>query len=143
MEILKINTERRRLGSFGEGRAAALLRKKGYKILERSYVALGHEIDIIAQSKTATVFVEVKTRMLGSEHPNEPRPASAVTPKKQRGIISAAKAYLAIHRPKGHVRFDIIEVYATRGRWFYHAKEIKHIENAFDKDSAYKPNFNK
>ena len=141
MEILKVDTERRRLGNFGERRATKLLKKKGYKILERNYVMLEHEIDIIAECKSAVVFVEVKTRRVGSEHPNEPRPASAVTPKKQRGIISAAKGYLATHKPDKHVRFDIIEVYVSGSGLFHRRVELKHIENAFDKNTAYKPKF--
>lgn len=141
MEILKIDTERRRLGDYGERQAAKLLRKKGYRILERGYVMLEHEIDIIAESKSVIVFVEVKTRKVESADPREPRPASAVTPKKQRGIISAAKGYLATHRPQKHVRFDIIEVYVSGTGFFGRRAELKHIENAFDKNTAFKPKF--
>ncbi len=143
MKILEIKTELRELGSFGEEAAASFLRKSGYKILERGFVAFGHEIDIIAQDKTVTAFVEVKTRTVGYSDPREPRPASAVTQKKQRGIISAAKAYAAMARDGKRMRFDIIEVYAEkdeRGRWS--AKEIKHLKGAFDRNTAtppYKP----
>ena len=59
---LKNTTE---IGRYGEDMAAKLLRKKGYKILERNFRAGHNEIDIIAQNKDYTVFVEVKTR---SEH---------------------------------------------------------------------------
>ena len=141
MEILKIDTERRRLGDYGEREAVKLLKKKGYKILERGYVMLEHEIDIIAECESAIVFVEVKTRRTDRLSPNEPRPASAVTPKKQRGIISAAKGYLATHRPAKHVRFDIIEVYVSENGLFHRRAQLKHIENAFNKNTAYKPKF--
>ena len=141
MQILKINTERRRLGDLGEREAVKLLKKKGYKILEKNYVMLEHEIDIIAECDSAVVFVEVKTRDTESITAREPRPASAVTPKKQRGIISAAKGYLATHKPNKHVRFDIIEVYVTKNDGGKHILELKHLENAFNKNTAYKPKF--
>ncbi len=141
MEILKVNTERRRLGDLGEREATRLLKKKGYKILEKNYVMLEHEIDIIAECESAVVFVEVKTRDTESISPKEPRPASAVTPKKQRGIISAAKGYLATHRPQKHVRFDIIEVYISKDERGKRTARLKHLENAFNKNTAYKPKF--
>ena len=52
----------RLLGAFGEREAARLLRKKGYKILERNFEASQGEIDIIAKDNKELVFVEVKTR---------------------------------------------------------------------------------
>ena len=97
MEILKVNTERRKLGDFGEKAAAKALKKDGYRILERNYAPEDAEIDIIAEKDGVTAFVEVKTRHKSDADASriEPRPASAVTPKKQRAIIGAAKVYLA------------------------------------------------
>lgn len=137
MRILDVKTEDRRLGDFGEGEAVRLLKRSGYRVLERNYVAFDHEIDIIAESVDAIAFIEVKTRTAGYTNPREPRPASAVTPKKQRAIISAAKVYIAFHPPKKHIRFDIIEVYADpdgKGGWTLH--EIKHLKSAFNGDTA-------
>ena len=136
MKILKINTERRRLGDLGEREAARLLKKKGYKILEKNYVMLDHEIDIIAECESAVVFVEVKTRDTDATSHKEPRPASAVTPEKQRGIIGAAKIYLAYHPPKKHVRFDIIEVYVLGETDKWRVEKITHMKGAFDRDTA-------
>ena len=141
MEILKIDTEQRKLGDLGEREAAKHLKKKGYKILEKNYVMLEHEIDIIAECESAVVFVEVKTRTTASISEKEPRPASAVTPKKQRSIISAAKGYLATHHPDKHVRFDIIEVYVDKDERGRRTLKLKHLENAFNKNTAYKPKF--
>lgn len=138
MRILDVKTEDRRLGDFGEGEAVRLLKRSGYRVLERNYVAFDHEIDIIAESVDAIAFVEVKTRTRGYTNPREPRPASAVTPKKQRAIIAAAKVYIAFHPPKKHIRFDIIEVYANpdgKGSWTLH--EIKHLKGAFNGDTAH------
>ena len=67
MEILKIKTERRLLGNFGEKAARKLLKKEGYRIVKKNYVALGHEIDLIVKNKEYLVFVEVKTRSFGAD----------------------------------------------------------------------------
>ena len=138
MKILKVNTEDRRLGDFGENEAVRLLKRSGYKILERNYVAFDHEIDIIAECSDAIAFIEVKTRTRGNINPREPRPASAVTPKKQRAIISAAKVYIAFHPPKKHIRFDIIEVYVDKNEiGVMTLNEIKHLKGAFDNNTAH------
>lgn len=134
MKILSILTEKRKLGNIGERTAVKLLRKKGYRILAVNYVAVGHEIDIIAENKTETVFVEVKTRTVGLENPNEPRPASSVTPEKQRGIITAAKYFLGTHEKKKRVRFDIVEVYCDNDK---KVQKALHLESAFNYNSAH------
>ena len=59
MNILKVLTERRIAGNFGEGEAARLLKKKGYKILAKNYVGKDGEIDIIASDAEFIVFTEV------------------------------------------------------------------------------------
>ena len=143
MQILKVKTEDRRLGDFGEGEAVKFLRKNGYRIKRRNFVTDTNEIDIVAENADTVVFVEVKTRTVGAVSLSEARPASAVTPKKQRGIIAAARCYLGCFRPEKRVRFDIIEVYAEpvrQGKW--RAVEIKHLTSAFDADTA-KPKFYK
>lgn len=136
MNILSVNTVKRRLGDFGEDEAVKLLRRKGYRIAERNYAPEGSEIDIIAYSGETIVFIEVKTRSKDKITPMEPRPASAVTPEKQRAIIEAAKIYLTTHRDHTRTRFDIIEVYASGSDGKWHADDIKHIEGAFNRDTA-------
>lgn len=138
MNILKASTEKRRIGNLGEWAAAWHLIKKGYFILKRNYVAADAEIDIIARRRGVIAFVEVKARNVKNLGKGEARPASAVTPEKQRKIIRASSFYLARHKPETRVRFDIIEVYLEDARLGVKIKEIKHIENAFDKDTAYK-----
>lgn len=140
MKILEIFTEKRQIGNVGEKAAERYLKKKKYKILARNYVAVGNEIDLIAEDKSTTVFVEVKTRTLGKENPKEPRPASAVTPDKQRKIISAAKYFLGTHRTDKRVRFDIIEVMLDEKK---SVKELCHIESAFNYNTAHPPLYSK
>ena len=135
MNILKVLTEKRKTGNIGEDAAAKFLRKHGYRILERNYAELGAEIDIIAKNREYYVFVEVKTRTLGHESPKEPRPASSVTPEKQRKIITVAKWYLGTV-PKGRrIRFDVIEVYLNEEK---EVQRIMHLENAFNYDTAHR-----
>lgn len=134
MKILEVKTERREIGSVGERAAARHLRLRGYKILKRGYVANGHEIDIIAENRDYTVFVEVKTRTLGKKNPAEPRPAAAVTPEKQRSIISTAKFFLGTHPRGKRVRFDIIEAYLDERK---RVKELTHLEGAFNANTAH------
>ena len=123
-------------GNFGEGEAARLLKKKGYKILAKNHVEGDGEIDIIAADSEFTVFVEVKTRKYGVDNPVEPRAASSVTPEKQRRIIKAAKTYLAYNPTDKKVRFDVIEVYYDTEGAKRRVREINHLEGAFDLNTA-------
>ncbi len=134
MRILEILTPRRKTGNRGEALAAKHLRKNKYKIIARNYVGANAEIDIIAENKTTVAFIEVKTRTVGLENPREARPAAAVTPEKQRKIISAAKYYLGSHPTEKRVSLDIIEVYLNADK---SENRILHIENAFNVNTAY------
>ena len=134
MKILELLTPKRITGNRGESLAAKFLKKSGYKIKARNYVAKDTEIDIIAESKTALVFVEVKTRTVGRENPREPRPASALTQEKQRKIISASRYYTARNMTEKRIRMDVIEVYLGADKT---KNKIVHIENAFNLNTAY------
>ena len=131
MKILNILTPKRLTGNLGERAAARLLRRKGYRILERGYVALGSEIDIIARKKGVTAFVEVKTRNIKSIGLKEPRPASSVDGEKQRKIIKVAGYYKASHPSDTRYRFDVIEVYKDEVKGRFKVVEIKYIPCAF------------
>ena len=134
MNILKVLTEKRKNGNIGEDAAAIFLHKHGYRILERNYAELGAEIDIIAKNREYYVFVEVKTRTLELQSPKEPRPASSVTPEKQRKKITVAKWYLGTV-PKGRkIRFDVIEVYLNEEK---EVQKIMHLENAFNYNTSH------
>ena len=137
MEILKIKTSKRLLGNFGEKMARRYLRRNGYRIKAKNFVADSHEIDIIAEDKETLVFVKVKTRTIGHENPNEPRPASSVDAKKQRGIIAAARFYTAYNPSAKKKRFDIIEVYVNQNNGKYQPAEIKHLKGTFNLNTAY------
>ena len=140
MKILEILTEKRQIGTIGEDAAAKHLKKNKYRILRKNYVALDYEIDIIAENKDFLVFVEVKTRTVGKESDNEPRPASAVTPEKQRKIISTAKFFLGGRQQSKRIRFDIIEVYLNDKKT---VQDLCHIESAFNYNTAHPHRFSK
>ena len=137
MKILKVLTPNRIIGNLGERRAVWFLRKKGYKILETNYVVPNAEIDIIATKGDITAFIEVKTRNVKHLGHEISRPGASVTPEKQRKIIKAAGYYISRNHPKTRLRLDVIEVYTEDTKSGIRVKEIKHIEGAFDKNTAF------
>ena len=95
-----------RTGISAEGRAAALLIAKGYRILARRFRTPYGEIDIVARKRTLLAFVEVKARASLDDA------AYAVTPRQQQRIIDAAQAWLMTHPAQAEyeMRFDAILV---------------------------------
>lgn len=136
MKILKINTENRKKGDLGEEAAAKFLKSQGYKILERNYVAIGVEIDIIAEKKDCLSFIEVKSRTQ-SKNSTFPRPCASVTPEKQRKIISAAKYYIGGRSLNKPINLDVIEVYLEKNESKTEVKEIKHLICAYNLNTAH------
>ncbi len=136
MNILKVLTERRILGNFGERAARRYLKRNGYRILEKNFITDAGEIDIIARKGDITAIVEVKTRTVGSNFGIESRPSSSVTPEKQRRLISAAKIYRTRYHIDSKIRFDIIEVYTESTLSGNRVSEIKHLKGAFDLNTS-------
>ncbi len=58
--------KRRDTGILGEKVARDFLKKRGFRILETNYRCPEGEIDIVARQKDSLVFVEVRTRTVGS-----------------------------------------------------------------------------
>lgn len=99
--------DRIKLGRQGEEAAVRYLKKKGFRIVERSFRLLRGEIDIIAYDRKTLVFIEVKTRSgTGFGVPEE-----SVTAAKQEQIRKIAQLYLMKKR-LGDIpcRFDVISV---------------------------------
>lgn len=111
------------LGRSGEDVAAGLLRKSGFRILERNYRCRHGEIDIVARSGHTLVFCEVKARRTDRWGD----PSEAVHPQKQRRIRRLAAEWLRTH-PVGSVeiRFDVVSVIVRDGR-----ADVRHIPDAF------------
>ena len=83
-------------GRAGEAAAAALLRRSGYKIIERNFRVREGEIDIVAEHSGDLVFVEVKARRSGAFG----KPEESVTEAKKARLVAAAQAYMAGRGPR-------------------------------------------
>ena len=98
-------------GAKGEDLAVAVLRRHGYRILERNFRTPVGEIDVVAEEGETLCFVEVKWRR-GRETGH---PAEAVTGEKQRRIARAAEWYLARRRVASRpCRFDVVAIVAAQ-----------------------------
>ena len=94
-------------GPIGETIAAVYLRRLGYRVVDRNVRTRRGEIDLVARHGEELVFVEVKSwRRLpaeGLEH--------AIDRRKQRRMVSVARAYLArnfFRYADLRQRFDVI-----------------------------------
>ena len=134
MQILKVLTAKRITGNAGEAAVARMLRRRGYKIVKRNFVAAGHEIDIIAKNREYLCFIEVKTRTEGHSDMRESRPAASVTAEKQRSIITAAREYLAAVQNPLKISFDVAEVIVNEKNKVI---SINYIDGAFTVNTAF------
>ena len=116
----------RLLGSWGESRAAEMLRGKGFTILAMNYTTRFGEIDIIAEDRRYIVFAEVKLRRGKSFM--EAR--ESVNAAKQQRILISAQQWLSEHKTEKQPRIDVIEIYAPEGIQTPQP-QIIHTENAF------------
>ena len=117
-----MDSERKVIGNHGENLAAAFLRSRGFRILERqARVSRVGEIDIVALDGETIVFVEVKARH-GSSFG---APEEAVTPSKLRTLAACAESWRArkgwVARP---YRIDVVAVDLSSGE-----PVIRHLES--------------
>ena len=116
-------TDNKKMGNFGERKVRNYLRRRGYVILDKNYLAKCGELDIVARRFNTIAFVEVKTRS-SAEYGG---PAAALTPAKRRALCRAAGAWLAAHDAWGSpCRFDVVCV-LRRGDVLY----PEHYRHAF------------
>lgn len=114
-------------GREGEELAVNLLTQRGYRLLERNWLCKRGEVDIIAMDGDTLVFVEVKSRGLGSRGSG----AEAVGAVKQRRIVRAASEYLSrTDNWSLPCRFDVVSV--TRNG---QELEAQLLQNAFEAPS--------
>ncbi len=109
-------------GRLGEEIALRHLGEKGYHIVTTRFRFLGAEIDIIAETPTHLVFVEVKLRFTDTHGD----PWEAVNLAKRKRIVLAADGYIRATGAAKEPRFDIVSVVCNRGK-----TEVTHLEEAF------------
>ena len=111
----------RKFGNAGEDLACRYLEKQGYKILERNtHYSRFCELDIIAQYKNTTVFVEVKTRK--TDHFGTP--FEAITKTKFENLKKGVQFYLSENKIKDY-RIDVI------GITLKPEIKIEHLKNVY------------
>jgi putative endonuclease len=120
-------------GRWGERQAVRFLKKLRYRVRGLRVRAGRHdELDIVAEHSGILVFVEVKTR----RNENYGRPFAAVSTAKRKRLSRAAVTYLKKNKLRpDHIRFDVVEVIGEPGG---QPPGIRHIENAFPLDNAYR-----
>ena len=115
-------------GQLAENLAEQLLRKKGYRILEKNLRLAGGELDLIAEQHGTLVFIEVKARrgdQFGGAH-------YAISARKKQQIIKLAQYYLSKQEFTNiQSRFDAILVEGT-----HEHPQVTHIEQAFEVPSS-------
>lgn len=114
------------IGILGEQEAANILKKKGYRVIEKNW-RMGHlEVDLIAENKKEIIFVEVKARTttFGNKMPEE-----YVDTLKRKRIIAAANAYIKYRQIEKNPRFDVIGILIEPRT--NNITYSNHIENAF------------
>lgn len=114
------------IGILGEQEAANILKRKGYRVIEKNW-RMGHlEVDLIAENKKEIIFVEVKARTttFGNKMPEE-----YVDTLKRKRIIAAANAYIKYKQIEKNPRFDIIGILIEPRT--NNITYSNHIENAF------------
>lgn len=96
-------------GKLAEDFAACVLKKHGYKILQRNFRSRFGEIDIIAKKNEYLVFVEVKYR----KSTDYGGGAAAIDARKQERIRKTAAIYLRKIKPEPFVRFDVFILHGS------------------------------
>jgi putative endonuclease len=102
---MNVSERSKNFGKWGEKVAAWYLELNGYSIIKRHYTNRFGEIDIIAEDKDQTVFVEVKTR--SSERLGTPE--QGFTLFKSKKIQRTIFAYISENNIE-NFRIDMIAV---------------------------------
>ncbi len=107
----------RTVGGVAESKAANYLISKGYKVVERNFLAKFGEIDIVCEKDGLLVFIEVKMRRSSSHGYGR----EYVTPKKLQKLIRTAELYRLVTRQEDTpYRIDVVEIQEIT---------ITHLEN--------------
>ena len=109
----------RALGALAEARAAELLQRKGYRVVDRNWTCRGGELDLVCFDGSTLVFVEVRARA-DARHGTA---LESVVDLKRRRLIRAAGIYLHVKKRQDCAcRFDVVAVTGDT---------VEHVEDAF------------
>jgi putative endonuclease len=108
------------LGKLGEDAAHRYLLEKGHAILERNWRVGRSELDFIILDGEEIVVVEVKTRARPVDRPGE-----LLSPAKCKRLRAAGAAYLAFHRVRREIRFDLMLVSGREMKIEYFRDAVK------------------
>src|SRR5712692_4071286 len=102
------NPDSRQIGQDAEKYAAALLRRRGYRILEENVRFRGGELDLVAEDGETLVFVEVRARRPGNLGVAE----ETLGVRKRRRIHLAIELYLQQRDvdPRRPLRIDVVAI---------------------------------
>ena len=105
-------TKKQRTGVRGETFAYWYLRNLGYIFIARNYAPRGGakgELDLVAYDAETLVFVEVRTRTVGSQL--AALPELSITAQKQHVVARTAQRFLAErHVQDTPLRFDVLAI---------------------------------
>lgn len=127
-----MKTDKQEKGVLGEDAVCAELERRGHRILARNYRKRVGEIDIISEIGGYIVFTEVKARKVGSMVSG----LEAVDFTKKKKIVMTADAYLTENPCDKYVRYDIAEVWLTKGS-VPGVVRVDIYEDAFDTEGIY------
>ena len=112
---LETQTDRQRIGRIGEDAVAGRYADMGFSVIARNLHVSRNEIDLVLQSETHLVFVEVKTRHTTPGTPSRyGRPAASIDKSKRERMRKAAEDYLREHPTTLQPRIDVAEVYLRK-----------------------------
>ncbi|HUJ57076.1 MAG TPA: YraN family protein [Kofleriaceae bacterium] len=94
-------------GASAEARAAQLLVRHGYEIVERNFRCKSGELDIVARDGGVLCFVEVRSRS-NADHGHA---AEMIDRGKQRQVARVALHYISLRDPVfARSRFDVVAI---------------------------------
>ncbi len=110
------------LGKQGEDIACEYLRKKGFLLLDRNWIWLKAELDIVALHKNQLVVTEVKTRSIQYHTETD----DLIGKKKLNLIYAATDRYIEVKKITFEVRYDLVVIIFHGDSW-----TVEHYEDAF------------
>jgi putative endonuclease len=120
-------SQKRKFGDIGEKIAEKYLISKGYAIIEKNYLKLWGEIDLVAKKDGAIIFCEVKTR--DAKHVQNYLAESSVNRLKIKKLQKICETYLMEKRLPYSQKWQI-DVLAIAIDKEKKKARVKHFENA-------------